>query len=430
MTHLDPKSYYRLPWSLNDNVLSWLEPTKRCNLYCEGCYSRNEKQHDKTIEQIRADLDVFTKNRRFDSVSITGGDPLLHDDIVEIVRIIKEDYGLKPVLNTNALALTTEMLRALKRAGLFGLTFHIDSSQHRPGWKGKNDLELNELRLKYAEMVAEVGGLSVAFNGTVFPETLHHVPLMLDWARQHIDIVHSMVFILFRTSRTDQFDYFAMGKKVDAKELVYYDESKLPKPLTMREIVGAIREHSPDFEPCAYLGGTKDPQSFKWLVASRIGDKHAIHGYAGPKFMEMMQAGHHALTGRYLAYSAPWSLGMGRSLLVGASTFDKGLRSAAVQFAKGLLTDPLRLARTQYFQSIAIIQPIDFLADGEMNMCDGCPDMTVHNGELVWSCRLDERLQHGCFLTAAPRGVRPDAVVSPEVVVRKAKGKRSGVVQN
>jgi len=42
-------------------------------------------------------------------------------------------------------------------------------------------------------------------------------------------------------------------------------------------------------------------------------------------------------------------------------------------------------------------------------MCDGCPDMTVHNGELVWSCRLEERMEHGCWLSAAPRcGIRAE----------------------
>ena len=46
---LSPTDYYRLPWTLTDNVLGWLEPTKRCNLYCEGCYSRNDPRSDKTL---------------------------------------------------------------------------------------------------------------------------------------------------------------------------------------------------------------------------------------------------------------------------------------------------------------------------------------------------------------------------------------------
>ena len=100
-SELDANDYYRLPWTLNDNVLGWLEPTKRCNLYCEGCYSRNERNSDKSLEQIRAELDVFARNRRLDSISVTGGDPLVHPRIVEIVRIIRHEYGFKPVLNTN-----------------------------------------------------------------------------------------------------------------------------------------------------------------------------------------------------------------------------------------------------------------------------------------------------------------------------------------
>ena len=60
-------------------------------------------------------------------------------------------------------------------------------------------------------------------------------------------------------------------------------------------------------------------------------------------------------------------------------------------------------APKMHFQSIVIIQPIDMMADGEANMCDGCPDITVHVGELHWSCRLDERLRWGCNLQAAPK---------------------------
>lgn len=413
-TVLSPSNYYRLPWSLNDNVLAWLEPTKRCNLYCEGCYSRNEKNSDKSLEQIRSDLDVFTRNRRVDSISIAGGDPLVHPDIVEIVRIIREEYRLKPVLNTNGLALTPELLRELKGAGAFGFTFHIDSSQSRPNWKGKNELELNELRLYFARMLNEVGGLGANFNATIFPHSLQYVPGMVQWARENIDIVHNMVFILFRTSRSSKFDYFANGKKVDPSAFVYYDEDKNPEPLNARQIVAKIREAEPDFDPCAYLGGTKDPNSFKWLLSARIGDKERIYGYASKRFMEMVQTGHHLFAGRYLAYSSPGALKHGRSILLGLSAIDPGLRKGALRFAGSVLGSPARLLSRLHLQSIVIIQPIDMQANGETNMCDGCPDMTVHNGKLVWSCRLDEVLQYGCFLDPAPKETAVDKINSPE----------------
>ena len=42
-----------------------------------------------------------------------------------------------------------------------------------------------------------------------------------------------------------------------------------------------------------------------------------------------------------------------------------------------------------------IIQPVDITTEGIQSMCDGCPDMTVWNGKLVWSCRMEEQLKYG-----------------------------------
>jgi hypothetical protein len=57
-----------------------------------------------------------------------------------------------------------------------------------------------------------------------------------------------------------------------------------------------------------------------------------------------------------------------------------------------------------------IIQPIDVLDDGRLNMCDACPDLTVHEGRLVWSCRLEELKKLGGFAEAS----RKEAVRATE----------------
>lgn len=410
---------YRLPWSLNDNVLAWLEPTKRCNLYCEGCYSRNDLHSDKPLEQVREDLDVFVANRNVDSISIAGGDPLVYPHIVETVRIIRHEYGKKPVINTNGLALTPELLAELKDAGLYGFTFHVDSSQVRPHWKNKTEQELNALREKFARMVADAGDLSVAFNATIFRHTMKDVPMLVEWARQHADIVHTMVFILFRTLRTEEFDFYAGGEKVEAgSELVYHDMDRNPRPIVAQEVVDAIRTEDPLYEPCAYLGGTRDPKSVKWLLAGRlVGEDREVYGYVGPRYMEAVQTVHHAARGSYLAYVEPGLLSAGRSIMAGFSAFDPGTRDAAKRYAKRVMRTPGQAPPKVHFQSLLVIQPIDMMADGEANMCDGCPDITVHEGELVWSCRLDERQQYGCFLHATPKH-RAAPLVEPRALVR------------
>ena len=196
---LDHRQLYRLPWTLPDNAISWLEPTSACNLACDGCYRENVASSHKSLDVVRKEVETFKRLRNADGISIAGGDPLTHPEIVDIVRIIAE-LGLKPIINTNGGLLTPELLRKLKAAGAYGFTFHIDSKQGRPKWKDKNEIELNELRLQYARMLAEVGGLSCAFNSTVYEDTLRYVPELVAWAQEHIDIVHVMVFILYRAA--------------------------------------------------------------------------------------------------------------------------------------------------------------------------------------------------------------------------------------
>jgi molybdenum cofactor biosynthesis enzyme MoaA len=135
-------------------------------------------------EEIKHDLTVFKKFRKTDGVSMAGGDPLVHPEIVEIVRLVARE-GLKPIINTNGLALTKELLLELKKAGAAGFTIYLDSKPHRPFWQGKTELELNPLRLRYAEMLADVGELSCAFNSTVYEDPLPYVPDLVQWGQKN-----------------------------------------------------------------------------------------------------------------------------------------------------------------------------------------------------------------------------------------------------
>lgn len=398
---LDHRRLYRLPWSLTDNVVAWLEPTKECNIHCDGCYSANAKGSHKTLEQISSDLDVFQRFRQTDAVSIAGGDPLVYPEIVEVVRMVSE-RGLKPVVNTNGHGLTSELLRELKRAGLTGFTFHVDSLQGRPGWVGKNEMELNELRLQFAERVAEVGGISCAFNATIYEKTLPDVPGLLEWAVRHSDTVHVMVFIAFRQANQERFDYFAGDQLVDIGQLTYTRSKPQRVDISANEIVAEIRRRFPKFAPAAYLNGTEKPDSFKWLMTLPISDGQQILGCAGPKLAELSQVWNHLTKGRYLGYATPNVHAGARSLLL-LSLFDRGLREVARNWFSRMARNPLRLFRRLRLQSVLIIQPIDLLDDGRQSMCDACPDMTVLNGELVWSCRLDERLKYGQLMRVVPK---------------------------
>ena len=396
LNHLD---YYRLPWNLSDNIISWLEPTAKCNLSCLGCYRKNEINSHKTLSEINKELDVFAHYRKSDSISIAGGEPLLHPQITDIVKMVAQ-RGYKPIINSNGIALTPELLHRLKEAGVFGFTFHIDSRQNRPGWKNKDEVELNELRLKYAKMLADEGGISCSFNATVYEDTLKDIPDLLKWANKHIDIVHVMVFIIYRAVNNDIVDYYLGSKKIDMSGLVYNEDVPERTDIKAEEVVDVIRKTYPDFDPCAYLNGSEKADSFKWLLTGRLGTKDKIFGYMGAKSMEIVQTFHHLFTGKYLAYSTPKMNGKGRSMML-MSLFDKGLRRTFFKYIK----NPFRIFKKLNYQSVMIIQPVDFMDDGRQSMCDGCPDITVWNGKLVWSCRMEEQLKYGYNLKTYPKNL-------------------------
>jgi hypothetical protein len=46
-------------------------------------------------------------------------------------------------------------------------------------------------------MLADIGGIACSFKSSVYEDTLQYAPGMVKWAAENIDIVHTMVFILF-----------------------------------------------------------------------------------------------------------------------------------------------------------------------------------------------------------------------------------------
>jgi hypothetical protein len=304
-TSVDHNKLYRLPWTLSDNAISWLEPTAECNLACDGCYRENTKGSHKPMDEVKQELDVFANRRKSDCISIAGGDPLLYPDLLELVAEIKS-RGWKPIINTNGKALTRELLVGLKKAGVFGFTFHVDSGQGRGGkWDGMNEIELNELRLYYARMLAEIGGIACSFNATIYQENLDQVPGMIHWAQEHIDIVHTMVFICFRHVVPDMpFRWYAGDKLVERDTIMYHSEDDRVITIGSRELVAKARQEvDPEFAPSAYLNGTHDPAALKWLLTQRVGTKDRIFGYTGAKFAELAMSVYHFRTGRYLSYA-------------------------------------------------------------------------------------------------------------------------------
>ncbi|MFH1597348.1 MAG: radical SAM protein [Pseudomonadota bacterium] len=111
---LTPENYYRLPWNLADNAITWLEPTFKCNLQCEGCY--REKGEHRPLTDVIQELETVKRLRQTDGISIAGGEPLLYPQLLELVRYVNSQ-GWKPIIITNGTLLSPEVIKDLKKAG-------------------------------------------------------------------------------------------------------------------------------------------------------------------------------------------------------------------------------------------------------------------------------------------------------------------------
>jgi cyclic pyranopterin phosphate synthase len=99
--------------------------TQRCNLQCVYCHAEGERSPESEIplEDIRDILRVAA-TLGIRSVKFTGGEPLVREDILEIVRAVPE--GLESSMTTNAILLEG-YARDIKEAGLSRINVSLDS---------------------------------------------------------------------------------------------------------------------------------------------------------------------------------------------------------------------------------------------------------------------------------------------------------------
>jgi hypothetical protein len=136
-----------------------------------------------------------------------------------------------------------------------------------------------------------------------------------------------------------------------------------------------------------------------------------MYGSFGKKMMELVQDGYHFGRGTYLIYQHSNKL---TKLAFLAAPIDRGVRKIHGQYWRHILQNPAMLFRRLYWQSIGIVQGPDMLEDGRMDMCESCPDMTVWDGKLVHSCRMDEWRLYGGYVEAHPN---PEFVKDSQTVI-------------
>jgi len=390
---IDRKKLYRFPWSKSDNAGGWVEVTDECTLSCPGCYRHKIEGH-RPLDAVKNDILECRKKTNCDGMAIAGGEPLIYPQILDVVEFMAK-LNIKPTILSNGEKLIPSLAKELKKAGLAKIHLHIDSAQKRPGWEGKNESELNELRQYYADLLWKTGGIQCGYHVTVFQESLPYLPEITEWCKKNIHKVQHISFIAFRTLPTaDDIEYFVEGKKIDPQSISFSSLDPREGHITTEEMLEVIKNHHPGFEPAVFLNGSACVETFKYLIAVYVGSKSMVYGVLGPKTIELVQSFYHFFKGRYLSFLRSSVAGKKLFLL---SFLDPQVRHAFKNFIFVCFRNPSHLLKKIYSQSIHLHQPNEVLK-GKVNLCDSCLNTMIYQGRLINSCRLDEYRMYGGLL--------------------------------
>lgn len=116
---------------MNDLFLLALNLTRRCNLACAHCYLdagtlKDGVAGELSVSEVCDILNEAAVCGPGAMIVLTGGEPLLRNDIEQIVEH-GADLGLGMVIGTNGMALTESRVRSLKDAGTMGVGISVDS---------------------------------------------------------------------------------------------------------------------------------------------------------------------------------------------------------------------------------------------------------------------------------------------------------------
>ncbi|HYK88380.1 MAG TPA: radical SAM protein [Acidobacteriota bacterium] len=228
------KSYYREfmflakgLFSTDHPVLAHVIPMRRCNLACAYCNEYDNYSDPVPVATMIKRIDKLAELRT-SAVIISGGEPLLHPDLEQIVRRIRSNDILAALIS-NCYLLTRDRIRALNEAGLEYLQVSIDNVQ--PNEISKKSLRLLDKKLVWLSEMAEfkVNINSVLGGGIQDPEdalTIGRRAVELGFSSS-MGIIHDGQGILKPLNPAEREVYFKMKRfgKTGYTRLNYFQDN-------------------------------------------------------------------------------------------------------------------------------------------------------------------------------------------------------------
>lgn len=149
-------------------IVAQIIPTRRCNLSCAYCNEFDRVSDPVPLAELQRRIDRLA-DLGTTIITLSGGEPLLHPDVDEIIRHIRR-RGAIATLITNGYLLTPALIQRLNAAGLDSMQISIDNVA--PDEVSKKSLRLldRKLLLLAEQAVFDVTVNTVIGGGSAHPE--------------------------------------------------------------------------------------------------------------------------------------------------------------------------------------------------------------------------------------------------------------------
>jgi MoaA/NifB/PqqE/SkfB family radical SAM enzyme len=151
----------RLKRWLYSPILAQVIVTRRCNLDCGYCNEYDTYSPPVPSEELRRRIDKLWELGTWE-IELTGGEPMMHPDIYELIRYAADKGFRKVMLISNGYLWNEEKVRRMNEAGLTDLQVSIDGVE-------TNDTTIKVLRpLKNKlEAIARAAKFRVVLNSVI-----------------------------------------------------------------------------------------------------------------------------------------------------------------------------------------------------------------------------------------------------------------------
>ena len=352
----------RLPWRGRSVPHATLDILRGCNCRCRDCYNADVKLVAKPLERVKNEFLMLRKLRNLTTVTLSGGDPLLHPEICEIVRFLAEEGKVTPCTLSNGIAFTDESADRLHAAGLRLIALHIQEGQVRPDIEGRT---FDELRREKGR-IARAHGIFPATVATIAAADAAGFAALAEFFRSAPEYDYALVTV--------------------AQKFGELRSDRAQDDVCVGPMLAAMRAKG--FVPAAFVGGRIDRAKPRWYIfqSSQALDaqgRERAWNEVRPGLLERLALG---IAARVFHRSFYWvrstSARQKLHLLLNGLT---GGRLSTFVFALNAIVRGWTLKE----KHVIVQLPPHSLGDGRIEFCDGCPDATIRNGHLNPLCLGD-----------------------------------------